>query len=123
MPFPLLNNSRLRLSNNLDCERSPEKYCATPAAPLPSPLRSSLIDPSGTEFENPLHRGFIGLEHVAVTGNRVHQFLQELQRGIQVLMPVKRHKTAGKQLCYGLARRKPCQHVPTPMLENENPRA
>jgi len=37
-------------------------------------------------------------------------------------MPVKRHKTPGKQFRHRLTRRKLSQHIPVPMLQNKNPR-
>src|ERR1700732_951874 len=37
-------------------------------------------------------------------------------------MAVKGHETARKQFRHGPARRKPGQHIPVPMLENEDPR-
>ena len=92
----------------------------TAVMPLP-PTGSSLRDPSVTKFQNPLYRSFVGFERIVVTGDRADQFLQEFQRRIDILMPVKRHKTACKQFRHRLARRKPLQHVPMPMLKNEYP--
>src|SRR5208282_5029072 len=84
--------------------------------------RDSLRAPSVTEFENPLDRSFVGFEGVAVTGNRIHNFLQKLERRFDVLVPVKRHKTSREQFRRRAARGKLRQHVPPPMLQNKNPR-
>ncbi len=73
------------------------------------------------KLHNLLNRALVRLKRIAVNGNRVHNFLQEFERRLDILMPVKRDKTAGKQFRNRLARRKPRDYVSVSVLKNKNP--
>jgi hypothetical protein len=82
IPFPALSSSQLKASNTFEWAQS---FCGRSSGEI-----------SVTEFPNPLYRSLVGLKGIAVTGNRTGDILQKIQGRLEILMPMKGHKTSRK---------------------------
>src|SRR5579864_7070682 len=114
-PMPCPSNSRVTSSKSF--ESAPRSVMETVRRET-GQSKKCLV----TKNEDRVYRALVGFERIAVNRNRIHDFLQELQRRIDVFVPVKWHKAARKQLRHGLTGRQPSQHISVPMLEHEDPR-